>query len=258
MINELIESVLKDSFPIEIADKLLSTFLEVERNYSLQNWKVSELESGHFVESTRRALDFKLSNSFTPFNKSLGSFNSKALSKYENSKGHESYRIIIPRVLFSIYCIRNKRGVGHINEVSPNKIDASSILSSVKWTMAEILRLESDLDFSQTSDLIDKVTSRNIELLWKEDDFTVILSNSLSASDEVLVLLLDDNPQGIDKLFELVNYTNKTHFKNRILKRLENEKLIKIKDNQCFISPLGIMVAENLILKHKEGNYGKF
>ena len=36
MINELIESVLKDSFPIEIADKLFSTFLEVERNYSLQ------------------------------------------------------------------------------------------------------------------------------------------------------------------------------------------------------------------------------
>ena len=124
--------------------------------------------------------------------------------------------------------------------------------------MAEILRLESDLNFSQTSDLIDKVTSRNIELLWKEDDFTVILSNSLSASDEVLVLLLDDSPQGIDKLFKLVNYTNKTHFKNRILKRLEDEKLIKINDNQCFISPLGIMFAENLILKHKEDNYGKF
>jgi len=100
--------------------------------------------------------------------KSLPNFNDKLLVRYEQAAGDESYRILIPRVLRAIYGIRNKRGVGHLGLISPNEMDATLILYNVKWVVAEILRLESDLQPVETQAAIKEVVERESPLLWKE------------------------------------------------------------------------------------------
>lgn len=128
-----IQSLLEGKYPAEIVSHLVKSFYDVEQNYRLEKWKTSELDAGHFVEAVRRLIEQELQGSYTPFSQSLSSFSPAVLSRYESSNGLEEYRILIPRVIYAVYCIRNKRGVGHISSISPNKLDATFILHSSKW-----------------------------------------------------------------------------------------------------------------------------
>src|SRR2546425_8270199 len=138
-----VESILKASHPPDVVDALLEAYKEIESNYALRKWKTSELDSGHFVEAARRLLENVLLGAYTPIGQSLPKFNDGVLAQYEKGAGHESFRILIPRVLKAIYNIRNKRGVGHVGPVSPNEIDSTLILYSAKWVLAELVRLAS-------------------------------------------------------------------------------------------------------------------
>ena len=109
-----VESILKASHPPDVVDALLEAYKEIESNYALRKWKTSELDSGHFVEAARRLLENVLLGAYTPIGQSLPKFNDGVLAQYEKGAGHESFRILIPRVLKAIYNIRNKRGVGHV------------------------------------------------------------------------------------------------------------------------------------------------
>ena len=135
-----INTILEKASDKKLAEHIINSFKEVERNYHLKSWKTSSLDAGHFVEAVRRLIELKLFGQYTPINKPLPNFNDKCLNSYLNKQGEESYRIHIPRLLFTIYGIRNKRGIGHISNIKPNKIDSTLILSSCKWVLAEIIR----------------------------------------------------------------------------------------------------------------------
>jgi len=115
-----------------LAGAIIESYQELERNHFLQAWKTSELDAGHFVEAVRRFLDLQLFGSYAPVGKALSSFNDVAVKRYESASGEESYRIHMPRLLWTMYGIRNKRGVGHLSLVKPNEIDASLVLHSAK------------------------------------------------------------------------------------------------------------------------------
>jgi len=239
--------VLKSAYNPAIAGHVLDAYREIEQNFVLKKWKPSELDAGHFVESVRRLLELELTGKHTPFNKPLPRFNDQALLYYEHQSGHESYRLLIPRVLKAIYNIRSKRGVAHISDVSPNEVDSTLILHCVKWILSEIVRLKSGLSVQDTQKLMHRIVERQIPLIWKDADVTRILDASMSARDQVLVLLYDKSPQSVEKLREMIEYKNETNFK-KILRRLHTAKLIHHgSDTACLISPTGVLAAENII-----------
>jgi hypothetical protein len=244
-----VEAVLKAKFPPEIVDALLNAYSEIEGNYILKKWKASELDSGHFVEAARRIIEYELTGTYTPISKKLPNFNDAILKSYETSSGDESFRIIIPRALKAIYNIRNKRGVGHISGVSPNEMDSTYILYTVKWVLAELIRLASGLPFSETQKLIDLITERKMELIWKEPNFTRILHTSIKARDKILLLLYDQSPREDKKLQSIIEYSSKSKFKG-ILRALHKQRLIEYQaDGLCILSPKGLIEAEAIALK---------
>lgn len=233
----------------KLSHTILNTYEEIEKKYFLSEWKLSELESGHFVEAIRRFIELKLFGQYTKIGTGLPSFNSSTLENYEKASGMESYRIIIPRVLFSIYCIRNKRGIGHLSLISANKQDASFILSSCKWILAEIIRIESNLDPNTTLALIEKVTQRDIEGIWEEGDIKRLLVTNINLQEKILFLLFDKNPLADEELRDIIENKDKSYFK-KTLKKLHADRLIEYKHNgQCFLSPKGRKEAESIILK---------
>ncbi|RUA17654.1 MAG: hypothetical protein DSY83_03690 [Flavobacteriia bacterium] len=248
-----VHTILESKYGTEIADKLLDSYKEIEENYVLQKWKPSELDAGHFVESARRILEIELFGNATSYNDKLANFSDQVLKGYENCSGiHESYRILIPRTLKAIFNIRNKRGVGHVGAISPNKMDATYIFYSVKWVLAEIVRLASGLSISDTQELIDKIIERNLDLIWKEDGFERILDTKLPAKDQVLILLFDSSPREIEDMRSIIEYKNRPNFSQLVLKPLHKERLIEMRgDGTCDISPKGILEAEKIILKLK-------
>lgn len=251
MHKEKVFHILSNAYDETIAQKILDAFVEIESNYFLEKWKPSELDAGHFVESVRRLIECELKGTYTPFGGRLPNFNDNVLKEYENQTGHESFRLLIPRILKSIYNIRNKRGVGHIKDISPNEMDSTLILYSVKWILSEIVRIKSTLSIPETQDLVDKIVERNINIIWKGGEFTRILDNNIPKSEQVLILLYDNSPQDIDTLKESIEYKNKTDFK-RLLKKYHTNRLLELSEKEaCTISPKGVLKAEELIKKYK-------
>lgn len=250
MINKA-EQILLNSYPQELTEKILEAYLEIESNFFLEKWKPSELDAGHFVESVRRLLEFEFTGSYTPFNSKLSNFSDSVLKFYEQQSGHESFRMLIPRILKSVYNIRNKRGVGHIKDISPNEMDATLILHSVKWVLSEIVRIKSNLSIPETQRAIDDIVERKVDMLWKETDFQRILNPKIPTKDQVLILLYNDKSQDIEELRIIIEYKNKSNFKI-LVKKLHADRLLELKtDGQCLLSPKGRIKAEELIKKYK-------
>lgn len=242
-------TILTAASDASLAGEVVQAYTEVERNYATGAWKTAELDAGHFVEAVRRLIELKLFGAYTPIGSPLATFNESEIKKYETAVGDESYRILIPRVLFSAYTVRNKRGVGHLGLLKPNKIDATYILHAVKWTLAELLRLNSTLSLAQTAQLVDRISDRQIDFLWKHGSITRILTKGLSTKEKVLVLLYDESPQTLKNLLTNIKYKNASDFK-RILKQLDSELQIEyLTDGNCVITPLGIKAAEAILAK---------
>lgn len=240
------EQLLKSVFPPELVVSLLTAYSEIESNFSIRKWKASELDAGHFVEATRRILDYMLFSSYLPIGKSLPNFSDSELKRYENAIGDESFRLLIPRVLKSIYNIRNKRGVGHLGTISPNEMDATLILYSVKWVLAELVRLASDstADTISAQQAVNKIVERRLDLIWKDGDQVRILQTGLHAWKQVLILLYDKDLQSEEALRKVIEYKNPSDFR-KILKSLHAKRLIEYQlGKPIIITPAGVIEAE--------------
>jgi hypothetical protein len=242
-----VQFFLESIYPKEIVDHIVKSFCEVETNFRLEKWKTSELDAGHFVEAVRRLIEHILQGNYTPFTSSLGAFSQAVLNKYESFTGPDEFRILIPRVLFSMYCIRNKRGVGHISTISPNKLDASYILHAAKWVIAELLRHAGSSTPEEAKLLTDQVLERQVDLIWVDDETFMVLDKKLKATEKVLICLYKQDHIPIEDLRLKVDYKNKSNFK-KMLDSLQHEKLIAVTSTGiCKLSPLGTNEAERLI-----------
>ena len=161
------QTILEAATDSQLALSVIQTYKDLEKNYFLRAWKVTALDAGHFVETIRRFVDCKLFGSYTPIGTALSPLNDKELRRLEGMTGEDSYRLHIPRSLQFIYGLRNKRGIGHLSNVPPNYLDATVILACCKWILAEILRLESNLSFNDTVQIVDGVVERPVPGLWK-------------------------------------------------------------------------------------------
>jgi hypothetical protein len=243
--------IIEKAFNLEIAQNIFSAYKEIRDNYILKKWKPSELDGGHFVESVRRAIEKELFGTYTPFDQKLTNFDDNVLKKYETISGNESFRILIPRALKSIYNIRNKRGVGHVSSVSPNEMDATYILYTTKWVLSEIIRTKSSLSISETQKIVDEIIERQIELIWESSKSVKrILNPKIAVREQVLIFLFNNSPLAKDELRKSIEYKNTSNF-IKILKGLHAERLIEFDGNICEITPKGISKAESIILFSK-------
>lgn len=241
------QQILRGAYPNELVDALVDAFVTIEANYRVGKWKASELDGGHFVEAARRIVEQELFAKYTPIGKRLPSFSAAELTRYENATGPEEFRILVPRVLWSLYTIRNKRGIAHLSSVSANEIDASYILSAAKWVMAELVRIKSGLTAVETHRIMHRLSHRNVPDTWLVNGKRRLL-RKMQARDEILVHLFEESPQDSEELRSAVEYSHKTRFR-RILRKLHNERLIEYSgDESCTLSPRGEMEAEKLLL----------
>lgn len=233
-----------------LATVLLDTFREVEKNYFLRSWKTSELDAGHFVEASRRFINHRLFGSYTAIGANLGKFNEQELKRLEGATGSEAYRLHIPRAMFAIYGLRNKRGVGHLGTVNPNYLDATFILATCKWVLGEFLRTESTLTFDETVAIVEQIVERPIASVWEVGDRRRILVGGLSLKEQAIFLLYIQSPQPTDRLFKDIGCSDLNYFRKQ-LKQLHESRIIELApDGTCSLSPLGIKRAEQIVLNN--------
>jgi hypothetical protein len=250
MTRSNIQKELNAIYPAELVDSLMESYEKAVSEYKKAHWQYFGNEVGQFIEIGRRMIELQTEKKYTPLSNKLSIFNERVLLDWENhpSSISESYRIIIPRALYAMYCIRNKRGMIHKNEIDPNKMDAIMLLSNMKWVFAELFRLASKLSFDEAIECIDSIMIRETIIVWDNGTMLRILDVGMKTKDKILCLLYVKDSQDETELKESIEYKNISDFR-KILRDLHSKRLIEYKAGVCRLSPLGIQRAEELLAR---------
>lgn len=191
MTRSEIKTSLEAVYPQELTDALLTSYEHAIIEYRKSHWQYFGNEIGQFIEVARRIIEYQLSGNYTPLADRLTIFSEKVLISLESHSStiSEVYRVLIPRTLYAMYCLRNKRGMIHKSSIDPNKMDATVLLGNAKWILAEFFRLASTLPFEETEAIIESIICRETSVVWDTGTSLRILDTRMSAKDKVLCLL---------------------------------------------------------------------
>lgn len=244
------EEILKDRYPHAIVDELLRSYGEIKQNLLLRRFKSGELEGGFFVEAVRRILEYALHSKEVTLVEQLPTLSDNEMRRYENAKSDDAFRLHIPRVLRSIYSLRNKRGVAHLGPVSANLIDCTYVAAACDWVLAEIIRQVAQIPPTECQELIDGLVQRKIPVIFQLGEIQRVLDTNLITRDEILVLLYHSTNGASDaQLREWTEYKQWSRFKE-ILQELHSNRLLEYtKAGHCVLTPKGLRYVDTLLLK---------
>jgi len=152
--------------PITLRDDLLNAFNEIVKNYREHRWEPSELNGGKLCEAVFTIIEGYLEGGNYPRRaKKPSRFPQTCWAleqKYATVADSRSPRILMPRLMLSLYDIRNNRGGGHAGaDVDPNRMDATFVLYASKWLMAELVRLLHTLTTEEATAIVEGLSRRS-------------------------------------------------------------------------------------------------
>jgi hypothetical protein len=196
-----IESSLSSNVPADIAKAMLDAHAELKENFYFEKFRPSELEGGRFAEAAIRVVQHLASGKHDPLGKPLPKFDKLVddLSKLPSASAHDSLRIHIPRALWSIYGVRNRRNVGHVGgDVDPNRADAHFVMGVCDWVLAELIRLTFNCPLTEAQSIVDNLVERRIPIVQDIGGFPKILRTDLSIPDKIMALAYVKGAQGME------------------------------------------------------------
>jgi hypothetical protein len=117
--------------------------------------------------------------------------------------------IHIPRLLLPLYKIRNKRDVAHLGpDISPNLQDATLVVNTMDWVMAEFVRLYHQVSNTQAQQIIDELVTREVPAIQMFGDYPKLLKDKVTLPEHLLILLYRRGAEGATRA-ELLTWTAK-------------------------------------------------
>jgi len=248
MIGTVKKNLIK-KIDVKLVDNLLKFYLQLKQWSSLGQHEQSQLSAGKFVEIVIRILQYITEGNYTPLNKtvSLDSL-SRKLQVLPAKSNPESIRIHIPRTLRTIYDIRNKRGVAHVGDISPNLMDATFVVSSCDWVIAELIRQYFVGDPNEAYKIINSVVEKKVPLIEEFESDLKLLTPKAIVTDKILLILYKKYPKYVS-MSDLKKWINKPSSQiYNALSRLNKDAKIFRRDSENIITRLGINHVEQNIL----------
>lgn len=225
--------------PTELVDDVISAFTEAKRRFHRDDLRPSQVEGGRFSEAVFRILQWSTTRKYTPIGKTLPTVD-QLVRTLQNAQGHDSVRLHIPRALRLIYDVRNKRNVAHLtNGIDPNQQDATLVVRTMDWVLAELVRLFHNVSPAEAHGIIADLVSKDVPLIQVFDGFPRILGQ-LKPSDHFLVLLYWRGADGatLDELRSWARAPMRAQIR-RTLNGLDRKDLIHLKDYNYYLTHLG-------------------
>lgn len=240
-------------YPAELVDELMTTHRVLKENFLLSQHEPSELNGGKFVETCVRMIQHTTANTYTALGTPLKNV-AGILRGFENlptTSALESFRIHIPRVLLSIYNIRNKRGVGHVGgDVSANEVDSTLVATSADWVLAELFRIHFSMSLEDAQEIVDALVKRPVALVEELHNVGRVLLPTMSQGNQVLALLSAsaNGTMDVDELVQSVEPRNEGDFRNRVLRGLHDHRLIEYRPSggTCTLTSRGHREVDRL------------
>lgn len=241
--------------PKTLRDDLLSSFSEIVKNYREHRWEPAELNGGKLCEGVYTIIKGWLDGGKYPARARKPTRFPQACweleSKYCHVPNSHSARVLIPRMMIGLYDIRNNRGVGHAGaEVDPNHMDATAVLYTAKWLVAELARLLHTLDVGQASAIVDALIQREVSWVWTNGDKKRVLRTDMTWKQQTLLLLMTETADIAE--IELLSWLENPgigSFRRDVLRPLHKARQIEY-DAQARtvrLLPPGVAAAERLV-----------
>ncbi len=116
--------------------------------------------------------------------------------------------------------------------------------------MGELVRLETEKDATDVQAVLDGLSERQIPVIEMVESTPVILSTSLSAAEQALVLLYHSEG-AVDSLTlrKWVGYGNTTRWRDKVIRQLRSERKIHVDEgDRVHLLMPGRVKAEKIIL----------
>ena len=208
---------------------LLTEYQSISQNYAEHRWSPAELSGGRFCEIVFTILSGHAQGKYASKPSKPNNFVAECRKLEQNNRVPRSFQILIPRLLPALYEVRNNRGVGHTDgDVDPNHMDATFVMTSCNWIMAEMVRVFHNLTTNEAQAIADNLVERRVPLIWEGDNVRRILDPNMKLRPQILVLLSTSSGSvSIDDLVGWTDTKNKAYFL-KILKKLHNDRKIEL------------------------------
>jgi hypothetical protein len=239
--------------PAGLRDPLLAEYGSILSHYLERKWQPSELSGGLFSEIVYSILDGHGKNAYPSKPSKPKNFVAACTALENHTNAPRSFRILIPRVLVGIYEVRNNRNVGHVGgDVDPNEMDASLVLNSTTWVMAELIRVFHQLSVADAQQIVDKLIERKTPLVWESGNIKRILNPKLKFDKQILILLAITNGGVKFNILQSWLEQGNTTYLKKILKSLHQKRFVEWNqtDDIIVILPPGLNEIEPDIQKH--------
>lgn len=246
-----IDNILSD-IPQGLRRPMIDEYNNILQHYLERRWTASELSGGKFCEIVYTILDGHAKNTYALAPNKPSNFVDACRKLESNAHTPRSFQILIPRMLPSLYEIRNNRNVGHVGgDVDPNFMDAQAVVSMCSWIIGEMVRVFHNIPIDQAQAIIDSLTSRKVPLIWSVGNIKRVLTPSTSLKNQMLLLIgADAIKTKVDDLFIWIENKDKAYFL-KTLRQLHKLRFVELASDEKYVEilPPGTAHIEDIIIK---------
>jgi len=194
----VVEEGLAASLDRTVVHELIEGYVEAKKNFYLGGLRLSAVEGGRFCEAAYRLLQERTTGDPTPLGRQLNVEQIQArLSSLPVGSHPDAIRLHIPRALRVVYDIRNNRDAAHLgDDIDPNKQDATIVISTLDWVLAEFVRLYHTVSPNEAQRIVESLVTRKAPAVQDFAGFLKVLNSKLKAGDYVLLLLYERGGKG--------------------------------------------------------------
>ena len=174
-----------------LADSVVASYVEMQQRFFAGDWQPSELDGGRLCEAISRAL-YQL-DSGTVTHSQLPKELCEKIEDEQNLRPHSldvKDRHHISRAIGLVYKFRSDRGSVHISpKYTADFMDSMLMVHAGKWIFAEFLRLAWKQDKAVIAETISQIVQLEYSLIHELDGIPLVLESTVSAPEEILLLL---------------------------------------------------------------------
>jgi len=235
----LAPGTLLSTLPSGLRTPLIEEYNSIVNNFLEHRWSPSELSGGKFCEIVYTILEGYASRNFASSPSKPRDFVTACRALESNAINPRSFQILIPRLLPTLYEIRNNRGVGHAGgDVNPNPMDATAVLAMASWVMAELIRIFHKATIAEAQLAVDSLVERRMPVVWTDGDVRRVLRTDLKLKDQIMLLIGSASSSlNVDDIFVWTEYSNRSHF-NKTIRALHSSRYIELKQSTGYVTLL--------------------
>src|SRR6185312_7184188 len=184
----------------QLAESLIKEFLDLERRFVLADWEPATLNGGQFAEIAARIIyhiDATNPNRRKSVDDCLGYVEDE---KNQHAFPHRRTALHLCRVLRTIYKFRSQRGAVHIDpDYTANEMDSTLIMSLVRWTMSELLRVFWTGPKTGIAQVVREIVRFEVPAILVIDNKPLVLRTDCTVEQEILLLLHNGGERGMTR-----------------------------------------------------------